>query len=185
MLDLYLIRHAQTERNAQGRYPAAGEDPALSADGETQAGRLPLIPGDLWSSPARRCLQTAALASYPAPRVESALLEADFGVMAGHTWAELEAEYGDAPRLWTEGLADPTSAAGPPGGESGEQFHDRIQRWLGELPDTGSVVAFSHAGVILAALRLCLNLSAASVQHAKVTHLRRSGGTWWIERLNG
>jgi alpha-ribazole phosphatase len=184
MLDLYLIRHAQTERNKQGRYPAAGEDPALSTEGQAQARLLPLMTGEAWSSPARRCVQTAALAGCPAPRVEGALIEADFGVMAGHTWAELETLHGDLPQLWIEGLADPTSAVGPPDGESGQQFHERVRCWLERLPDDGSVIAFTHAGVILAALRLCVGLSAASVQHAQLTQLRRSGGTWWLERLN-
>ena len=185
MFDLYLVRHAQTERNAEGRYPAVGEDPPLSAEGQMQARRLRLPQVQtVWSSPARRCLDTAKLAGYSELVVSPALLEAKFGVMAGHAWAELEAEYGNAPRTWIDALADPEADSGPPGGETGRQVHGRVRGWLEALPESGAVLAFTHAGVMLALLRLTVGLSAATVQHAKVTHLRRSGGAWWLAGLN-
>ena len=184
MLDLYLIRHAQTPRNAEGRYPARGEDPALSTAGEAQARALRLPHTEqCWSSPARRCLQTAALAGSPAPHVSSALLEADFGSMAGQTWPELEALHAAAPRRWIDALSDPDSPDGPPGGESGRDFHERVRSWLGNLPD-GSCTAFTHAGVVLAGLRLTVHLTAAVIRPARITHLRRAGGAWWLAGLN-
>ncbi|WP_420593510.1 histidine phosphatase family protein [Deinococcus sp.] len=185
MFNLYLIRHGQTERNAQGRYPLPDEDPPLSTEGQAQAQRLNAPPVQaVWSSPARRCLETAALAGYAELIVSPALLEARFGVMAGRTWAELETEYGNAPRTWIDALADLEADAGPPGGETGQQFHGRVRGWLDTLPDNGAALAFTHAGVVLAALRLTVGLGAATVQHARVTHLRRDGGAWWLAGLN-
>lgn len=184
MLDLYLIRHAQTPRNAEGRYPARGEDPVLTPAGEAQARALRLPDGaQSWSSPARRCFQTAALAGGPLPRVCPALLEANFGEMAGCTWGELEAEHGDAPRRWIDALSDPHSPDGPPGGETGRDFHSRVRSWLDDLPD-GQSLAFTHAGVVLASLRLTVHLTAAVIRPARLTHLRRAGGAWWLAGLN-
>ncbi len=183
-LDLYLIRHAQTPRNAEGRYPARQDDAALTPEGERQARTLRLPPAaQIWSSPARRCLQTATLAGVIAPQLSPALLEADFGEMAGHTWSELETRYGPQPRQWIDALSDPTSESGPPGGETGQAFHGRVQSWLDALPDE-TTLALTHAGFVLAALRLTVNLSAARIHHARVTHLRRVGGAWWLEGLN-
>lgn len=192
MLDLYLVRHAQTPPNAQGRYPSAhsvgtAQDAPLSAEGVIQVRALRLPQGgspQVWSSPALRCLQTARLAGYEQPQLTAALQEADFGLMAGHTWSSLEAHYGDLPRRWVEALSDPRSLYGPPEGETGQQFHLRLQSWLNDLPQQGGALAFAHAGSILGILRLTVNLSAAQIQHAKVTHLRRAGGQWWLETLN-
>ena len=185
MLDLYLVRHGQTERNAKGRYPALGEDPGLTMEGEAQAQRLILPPVDvIWSSPARRCLDTARLAGHAELIVSPALQEAKFGIMAGHTWAELEADYGNAPRAWIEALADPEADSGPPGGETGRQFHERVLGWLDALSEDGAALALTHAGVVLALLRLTVGLRAATIQHARVAHLRRDGGAWWLAGLN-
>ncbi len=72
--------------------------------------------------------------------------------MAGHTWAELQAQYRDEPRRWIEALADPVDEAGPPQGETGRAFHGRVQNWLNGLPHSGAVIAFTHAGPLLADL---------------------------------
>ncbi|TSA80133.1 histidine phosphatase family protein [Deinococcus detaillensis] len=182
--DLYLIRHAQTPRNAEGRYPGRQDDAALTPEGERQARALHLHgSAQVWSSPARRCLQTATLAGLDKPERSPALLEADFGEMAGHTWSELETRYGTQPRCWIDALSDPTSESGPPSGETGRAFHARVQTWLDALPGE-TTLAFTHAGFILAALRLTLGFSAARIHHARVTHLRRAGGAWWLEGLN-
>ncbi|ADV67742.1 histidine phosphatase family protein [Deinococcus maricopensis] len=186
MLDLYLVRHAHTAPNADGRYPHAHEDAPLSEQGRAQAralqGRLP--GATAFVSPARRAFETAVLAGVPDARPVPALHEAHFGVMHGHTWAALETQHGDAPRTWIDALADPHADHGPPGGDTGRAFHARVQGWLNDLPDAGPVVAFTHAGVVLAALRLTVGLRAAEVHAARVTHLRRHEGAWWLVTLN-
>ena len=96
MLDLYLIRHASTAPNAEKRYPAPTEDAPLSGAGRRQAAALKLPTGAVYSSPSARCMQTAGLAGHTDPRPVPELREARFGVMAGHTWAELEATHGHA-----------------------------------------------------------------------------------------
>ncbi len=183
MLDLYLIRHASTAPNAEKRYPAATEDAPLSILGEGQAARLDLPAGSAFSSPARRAVQTAKLAGCTVPQITPELREASFGVMAGRTWAELEAAHGPAPLGWISALSDPTSPDGPPEGESGAEFHARIGVWLDGLPTDGTVLAFTHLGPLLAALRLCVGLSAAEVSPCGVVHLRRSGADWWLVSL--
>ena len=191
MLDLYLVRHGQTTPNAEKRYPRSGEDAPLSSLGERQAAALRLPAGTVFSSPAARCVQTAAGAGHRQVQRVPELREAGFGLMAGHTWAELEAAYGTAPAGWIAALGDPVSLDGPPEGESGAAFHGRVQRWLSTLPGTGTVLAFTHLGPLLAALRLCLGLQAAEVSPCGVAHLRRSTAVntavntadWWLVEL--
>lgn len=182
-LDLYLVRHGQTAPNAQRRYPLPGDDAGLSETGERQAAQLTLPMGTVYSSPARRAVQTAQLAGYPDLQTVPELQEANFGVMAGHTWADLEARFGDAPTGWTSALSDPESHLGPPGGETGAGFHTRIQGWLHSLPASGTVLAFTHLGPVLAVLRLTVGLRAAGFPNVSVAHLRRSGSDWWLVSL--
>ncbi|ULH15697.1 histidine phosphatase family protein [Deinococcus sp. KNUC1210] len=184
VLDLYLIRHAQTAPNAERRYPAAGQDAPLSEQGRRQAAALRLPLADVvYASPTLRAVQTAEGAGYTVDVQTAALLEAAFGTMHGRTWAELEAEYGQAPASWIRALSDPDNHAGPPGGDSGVAFHGRVQGWLAALPDSGTVLAFSHLGTVLAALRLTVGLRAADLPPCSVAHLRQSGGAWWLVSL--
>jgi len=183
VLDLYLIRHGQTPPNAERRYPSPGQDAPLSEAGARQAAALKLPDGTACCSPTRRAEQTARLAGYTDVQVVAALREADFGVMAGHTWAELEAEYGDAPAGWIRALSDPGSPHGPPRGETGTEVHARVGGWLASLPPTGTVLAFSHLGPVLAALRHTVGLSAAELPPCSVAHLRRAASDWWLVGL--
>ncbi|GGL80138.1 hypothetical protein GCM10010840_17580 [Deinococcus aerolatus] len=183
-LTLTMVRHAPTAPNAQRRYPRPDEDAPLSEAGRALAAGLRLPPGAAaFCSPSRRARETAARAGFPGARTATALAEANLGVMAGHTWAELEAQHGAGPRGWIEALSDPADATGPPGGETGRAFHARIHAWLGDLPQSGEVVAFTHAGPLLAALRLCVGLRAAETLPGGVAVLRRAGGQWWLCEL--
>ena len=183
MFDLYLIRHGQTPRNAEKRYPRPEDDAGLSEAGEDQAGRLKLPRGTAHVSPARRAMQTAMRAGFSELQEVPALAEAKFGIMAGHTWAELELAHGPAPAEWIAALSDPQSMDGPPGGETGTGFHTRVAGWLARLPDSGTVLAFTHLGLVLAALRLTVGLRAAEVPPCSVAHLRRGGPDWWLVSL--
>ncbi|EYB68991.1 phosphoglycerate mutase [Deinococcus phoenicis] len=183
-LTLHLVRHAPTLPNAERRYPRAGEDAPLSEAGQALALAMRLPESALaFTSPSLRARQTAALAGFPHARPVPALAEASFGVMAGCTWAELEAAHGEASRAWIDALADPASAQGPPEGETGRTFHMRLEGWLASLPDASGVVAFTHAGPLLAALRLTVGLRAAEVRPGTVATLRRAGGAWWLTEL--
>lgn len=185
-LDLWLVRHGSSAPNVERRYPAAQEDAPLSARGTAQMQALAsLLPrGEAQVSPARRARESAALAGFSSAREAPALREAHFGVMSGCTWAELESDFGEAPRRWIDALSRPDSDEGPPGGESGRAFHARLQGWLGELPERGVVLAFTHAGPIRAVVRLTLQLGALEVWPGHALVLRKAGGEWWLVGLN-
>lgn len=180
-LTLHLVRHAPTGPNTERRYPLPQEDAALTGKGEAMARQLVLPPDALaFTSPSLRSRQTAALAGYAQAERTPALAEANFGVMAGRTWAELERLYANLPWHWTRALSDPTLEFGPPSGETGKAFHARIQAWLDQLPKEGDVVAFTHAGPLHAALRLTVNIKAVETPPCTVVTLKRSEEEWWL-----
>lgn len=185
MLTLTLVRHATTATNAERRYPHPNEDAPLSDKGEKQADQLPPLlprnPDQIYTSPHRRAQQTASRAGYDA-KFEPALAEARFGVMSGKTWAELEEVYSDMPWHWIKAIRDPSLDFGPPQGETGKEFHQRISDWLQALPKEGHVLAFTHAGTIQAILRLTVGLEAVETPPCSIITLKRAG-SWWLTRL--
>lgn len=154
---IHLLRHGQTEGNAQGQYIGSTDLP-LTEDGVRQLvelkeqGDYPMA-SVLFSSPLQRCLQTAEIL-YPElrPIVVDDFRECDFGEYERKTAGELT----DDPRFsaWMDGGVK----AAPPGGESTEQFVNRctaaFEKLVEGLMKTGvtDAVVCAHGGVICAIL---------------------------------
>lgn len=148
--EIMLIRHAPalTEGRMAGRRDVAADcSDALAF----AALRGAVGVADHWRiSPARRCVQTAAVL-WPDLAVpeDARLWEQDFGAWEGVAFAELP----DLGRLSAADLA----AHCPPGGESFLDLSARVVPALTALAALGGrVVIVAHAGVIRAALGLAL-----------------------------
>lgn len=129
---LVLVRHAETELNAQRRYSGRA-DVALSEAGRLQAvktaARLTTMAGEVAAvvaSPLSRCTATAdriaAELGVEPVLVEPDLVECDFGEWEGLTFAEVRERW---PKRLNEWLASPSVA--PPGGESFEVVASRVR----------------------------------------------------------
>ena len=148
--ELFLIRHAEPIFPEGGRiYFGKEQDPPLSPAGRLQAEKAAARLADrgiarIYSSPARRCLETAA------PLAESlgigitvldALRELDPGAWAGRSVASVRAEYGKA---FEEGTCFP-----PPGGESDASGLLRAREALAVVTgEEGNAAIFGHAGLL-------------------------------------
>jgi probable phosphoglycerate mutase len=163
---IYLLRHGQTEMNADGRLQGQRDSP-LTERGRGQAAAM----GDLlinvlqdpatasWvCSPLGRARHTAEivaarLAVDPASiGLEPRLVEIGFGRWEGLTRAEIEAR---DPTLWQARLADKWDFV-IPGGESYAMVAARARAWLAEQRPEAPVVAVCHGafGRILRGLYL-------------------------------
>lgn len=131
---LYLLRHGQTEWNAQGRLQGRLDSP-LTELGRVQARRQAQLVARLdpdlpcWCSTAGRAVETARIALGSRPfRQDARLTEIDIGGYTGMTMAELRA-------------ADPDAFAGgeldwydrTPGGEDFAALRARVVAFLVEL----------------------------------------------------
>lgn len=146
-VDVWLVRHGQTEWSEAGRY-AGWTDIALTATGEAHARHLRAVlpSGDdvsAWSSDLTRCIRTATLAGYR-PLVDRRLRELDFGTIEGRTWDELSPE-DQVALVDFEGFAAHE-------GESVIQMRDRVHAFLDEL-EPGRHVVVTHGGVVRLLLR--------------------------------
>lgn len=153
MLELWLIRHAQTIWNAERRIQGQSDAP-LSARGVAQAEQLALRLKSLqfervYSSDTRRALHTAEIAlGGKKVEQEPRLREMSYGMLEGKVRSELA---GAERETFTAYWRDPYKVALPQG-ESWCDLDARVAGWLNDLPPTGKVAAFSHGGTIRSAL---------------------------------
>lgn len=146
--ELYLIRHGETEWNAEGRFQGALDSP-LTDTGRSQArlcgkrlaSQVHRIDA-FHASPLGRTRETTAIVRtfgpYPDTVWEPRLTEVSLGSWDGLTHIDLEA-------CWPERLEGTTPYDWyfrSPDGESYEAAFARIDNWLSEL--NGVVVAVTH-----------------------------------------
>lgn len=132
-------------------------------------------PARIWTSPARRCLQTCAALGLTA-QVIAALPEQDFGAWEGMPLADLP----DLGPLSTADLARHR----PPDGESFADVIARIRPLLASVDSPTLVIG--HAGTVRAALSLVVGDAALSfgVDPLSTTMMRRAGDLWSVQHVN-
>jgi probable phosphoglycerate mutase len=141
-LDLWLVRHGETDWSAAHRF-CGWSDPPLSDRGREQATALRAeLEGrrfdSIVSSTSLRAIETARLA-YGEPRSDERLRELDFGDIEGTTWLDC------SPAI-REALADYETFEAP-NGESVAQLIERVTAALHDL-GPGSHLVVTHGGVI-------------------------------------
>jgi broad specificity phosphatase PhoE len=155
MSTLALLRHGPTEWNHLHRLQGRTDLP-LSPEGRALVAtwRLHTDMGlyRWWSSPLRRCRETAQLlarAFSPPPEIaiEPRLIEMSYGAWEGSTLEELRRRHGEQMVQWEARGLDMQ----PPDGESPRQVQERLQPWLKAIAsDRHDCFAVVHKGVIRA-----------------------------------
>lgn len=161
---LWLIRHAETEWNASGRFQGH-TDIALNEVGLVQATlvgeRLAQVHRStpfaaVYSSDLQRALVTAQRIGLPVT-IDARLRERHYGVLSSLTPAEMQVQHPESYRHWRARTPDFVM----PGGESLEQFSARVINVLNELASAHrgqQVVVVSHGGVLDAAYRAAMGI---------------------------
>ena len=165
-----LVRHGQTAMSVAKQY-SGHADPELTEFGRKQAlaaaQALADTPVDaIVCSPLKRCQQTAqaiarsvrpAGADKDALEVETVegLIEVDFGLWEGKSFAEAHAADGELHGQWLE-----DASVACPGGESLQQVHRRVRKTRQELQEKyagKTVVVVSHVNPIKSFIRQSLD----------------------------
>ena len=158
-LQLYLIRHGETEWSLSGQHTGKTEIP-LTARGEEQARTLaPFLKAVTFSnvltSPRLRARQTCDLAELGAQaKIEPDLAEWDYGDYEGRRSLDIRKDRPDW-NLFTDGC---------PNGEAPQQASDRADRLIERLRTmSGPIALFSHGqfGAVLAARWIGLPVARA------------------------
>ena len=157
MIDLWLVRHGETDWNRELRFQGHLDAP-LNALGMRQAQRLGLHlagrgPRPLLASDLLRTRQTAdpLAGQWQTPALPEMLWrEQAFGVIEGLTLQEVHERHPEIVQGWRS--HDPDFA--PEGGESRRQFHTRVMKAVQTLvercqaQDWQSPLVVSHGGVL-------------------------------------
>jgi probable phosphoglycerate mutase len=168
---LILVRHGETELTNQRRYSGRGDVPLSPkglAQAEAAAARIASMGQAVTavvSSPLARSVRTAEVIAGPVGvpvSVEQDLVECDFGVWEGLTFAEVRRRW---PHEMDEWLG--SSSVAPPGGESFDAVSTRVRPLIARLLRThegGVVVVVSHVTPIKLVLRDALAAGDAFLQ---------------------
>ena len=164
MLHLILVRHGETEWNAQHRYHGQTDVP-LSELGQRQAecvaerlagGKIDAV----YASDLKRAWETAQIIvekSGLQVMSEPRLRELKFGVLEGLTFDQAQEQYPEMINAWLENFNRP-----PEGGETIESFNARVVSLLNDLKikhDEQTVLLVAHGGSLSEVLRVVLGLS--------------------------
>jgi broad specificity phosphatase PhoE len=159
-MKITFLRHGPTEWNAQGRVQGHTDIP-LSAEGLTkmQGLRAPFAAPRIFASPLTRARQTAQALGLENPVLDARLMEQNWGRWEGLTRAEILARDGEG-AFARAGLA---AAFRPPGGESTQQLHDRVETFLRDAArEDSDAIAVAHLGVLRAAYTLATGWNMAT-----------------------
>ena len=155
VLELWLVRHGETEWNRTRRVQGSSDVP-LNAAGVEQAEALARRIGTesfdaVYTSDLVRAARTAELVFPGADlTLDPRLREIDLGAFEGRVWGEVSEEEQVQFAVWFMGPYDQRV----PGGESSDDVRARLRDWLDSLPKAGRVIAFSHGGTIGTLLQL-------------------------------
>lgn len=154
-MELYFVRHGETEFNKQHRAMGQRIDGELDEKGFQQAHEvIPKLPKDftlIYSSPLKRAATTAKIiADYfnKDIRINQNLRERDFGTLSGKTWEDMETETGKPIIQLDDDLQYDYT---PYGGESVAQVKARLEDFLNEVRTihaNDKIVVVTHFGII-------------------------------------
>ena len=153
-LELYLLRHGQTDFSRENRFCGA-IDPPLNAIGRRMAEALAAAYADtgwtaIYSSPRIRARETAtplALAARVPIDLDEGLAEIAYGAWEGLGHDEVMARYPDAYAYWSH---DPASR-GTPGGETAFHVAARATPAINRIRErhtSGRVLVVSHKATL-------------------------------------
>ena len=155
-LELWLIRHGETEWSASGKHTSRSDVP-LTDRGQRSAEAIGRYLAErqfsmILTSPRQRAQETCRIAGYSARAVvDENLAEWDYGEYEGRTTAEIRSKQVDW-SIWS---------APVPGGESIERVAERAQSIIERAQSAGGKVAlFSHAHFLRILAAVWIGLTA-------------------------
>lgn len=169
MINVTLIRHGKTAGNLRKAYIGATDEPLdnsyISGINPKQFPQAEIV----FSSPLKRCLQTAAII-YPCKKniIYNDLRECDFGDFEGKTYEQLK------DNAYYQTWLDSGGTTAFPNGEEQESFRTRCVNAFLELCeiDADRIAVVCHGGTIMAILD-------------KISNPHSDFYNWQVENLSG
>lgn len=183
-ISVHFIRHFKTALN-DGTYFGQGRDPSMQIVPNVQANEAPR--DKIYSSPLRRCTETAAILFQNKNIViDELLLEFNYGEAEGLTSGELDSRYPAMTDAWCNG-EDPRF----PRGENTIDVYKRLKLFLNNLSVTlgdggnysSGVSVVTHNGVLRCLLGDALNLTVKDWHKLDIPHALSLEFLYWNNRF--
>lgn len=149
-VELLLIRHGKTKGNEEKRYIGVTDEPLSELGRQELMAKSYAMPEELYTSPMRRCYETAKILFPGMPRsIIGDFREMDFGTFEGKNYEELkdDPDYQD----WIDSFGTIPF----PEGDCKEAFCIRVEAGfvrMMELAESKHIAAVVHGGTIMAIL---------------------------------
>lgn len=152
MLTVYLLRHGETDFNAQNNRYCGRTDIPVNSKGRSQADAVRRqLEGvtftGVFSSPLQRAYETAQIVSGREVTKDDRLIEVDFGLWEGKTRKQFMEEH---PGSWEKWSADPRVNRAGINGENAMEVVSRVDSFFEELLTNyreGTFLVVAHNGV--------------------------------------
>jgi len=153
-MNIYFVRHGQTEENVKNTYYGTLECD-LNDLGIAQAKSCSELLKDIeftrvYISERTRALHTAeVICSQKSFILDSRINEMDFGAFEGKNYEEIKKLYPEEVKQWQQSWKDFC----PPQGESYVKFYERVKSFMEDLKELNeeNILVVTHGGVIRAA----------------------------------
>ncbi len=177
-MELYVVRHTTPDVESRICYGQLDLDVAetFSEEAEQIKLQLPETVDVVYTSTLNRCQKLAEYV-YPGQyKLDSRILEFDFGDWEGLKWSEIPHE---ALTIWMENYLE----LAPPNGETMKSMIDRVRNFLEAVTetDTERIVIFTHSGVIRVLHHLINDVALEDIFSLKVDY----GDVIHFELTNG
>jgi len=194
MMKLLLVRHGETDWNAQHRYQGHS-DISLNENGVEHARqlayRLQSEKIDLvYSSDLKRAIQTARILVGDRAiqiRTDPRLRELNFGILEGHTFEEGLERWPEMITAWVQDNNQP-----PEGGEPMDVFTQRVGSFFTEIranSEPQTILIVSHGGPLRAIIQNLLGVPGGpnvwfNLEHASLTAFQIDAENIIVDHLN-
>lgn len=188
-MNIYLVRHGQSQSNISGRYCGVTDVPLTSA-GEAQSKRTArylrgLKADRVYSSPLSRASFMTKLICEQALYTPQ-LCERNFGAWEGLTYEDICRDYPKEAEKWNADWINYRI----PGGESARDVENRCAEFLSRIKtDDSDCIVITHSGIIRNIITLLLEMEAGQVwrfcaDNGSVSHIEITDGYAVLRSLN-
>jgi alpha-ribazole phosphatase len=189
-MNLYLIRHGQTDSNTQGRFLGSFED-GLSPHGINEIKKSKELIRDIrfdkiFSSEKNRAIDSAKILVDKEIVYDARLNERDFGIFENKTYKEICDNYPVEQKAWEENWIDYKI----PKGESVREVYDRIIEFMKMLEKENyeNCLVVSHGGIIKLIYCYILggdlnNFWKFTSKNGSISIIRFQFNNWYIDSI--
>ncbi len=191
MRKIYLIRHAKTQANLEGRFCGVTDSKIVEPKEKIQEKLQSKLPveemGKVFSSPSARAFETAGAIAEHVTIVED-LREIDFGLFENNTLQEIIEKFPNEFEKWSHAEGDYQFPEGDLFSNFFERVNGAFSKICAENPND-NITIFSHGGVIQAILSNLLVKDSSlfwkfKIENCGVTKILQDGEHFTFEKMN-